>query len=87
MEKNMLEELFTSYTRIMILSKTLPKGSVTYYRKLGRELAVSVSAVKREADDLIAAGILKKTEGRIHANSECSILDELRSIFSKCRLR
>ncbi|NOX71944.1 MAG: MarR family transcriptional regulator [Candidatus Micrarchaeota archaeon] len=86
MEKNILEELFTSYTRIRVLAYILPQGKVTYYRQLSKELGISVSAIKREVDNLVAAGILKKTAGRVHANPDCPVLEELRSIFSKCQL-
>jgi predicted DNA-binding transcriptional regulator len=58
----MLEKLFTSKNRVKILNFFLFEKSESYIREISRNLKVSVSAVKKEVDNLLLTSILKKRE-------------------------
>ena len=52
-------------------------------REIERELKISVSAVKREIDNLMVLSIVKKEHGKYVADERCLFLDSLIDIFIK----
>ncbi len=58
----MLKRLFTSKTRTRILEYLFFQKKETYLREIVRELSLSPNAVKREIDNLIAFGLVKKNK-------------------------
>ena len=81
--KKMLEKLFTSKNRIKILKYFLFEKEESYIREISKELKISVSAVKREVDNLAFIGIIKIKKNRIIVNKNCSFLGDLKNIFIK----
>src|SRR3989338_846283 len=85
----MLEEIIPSKTRRKILSLFLNNVYETYHlRRVGREVAEEINAVKRELDILEKAKILKK-EKRLNKsiytiNTKHLYFDELLKIQAKC---
>lgn len=79
----MLEKLFTSKNRIKILCFLFFQKQDTYLREISKELKVSSSAVKRELDNLILIGLIKKNKNKIELNKKSDILNDLKNIFIK----
>lgn len=79
----MIERLFTSKTRVKILGYLFFYNKETYLREIVRELKLSPSAVKRELNNLLVMGLIKKKKNRIILNESCGIIDELKKIFLK----
>ena len=84
----MLKRLFTSNTRIKLLSTFLANEDQEYYiRELTRKLDEQINSIRRELNNLKKMGFLKsKMKARkkyYFVNTEFIILDELRSIFAK----
>ena len=84
----MLTELFTSKTRIKLLTKLfLNPGVSCYLRELADEFSVSPNAIKTELDSLSSAGYLtKKQNGRsifFRANKKHPFFPEISSIIRK----
>ena len=61
----MLEKLFTSKTRIKILDYLLFHKKETYLREIAKDLKLYPSAVKREIDNLLGLGLIKKQKNKI----------------------
>jgi len=79
----MLEKLFTSKNRVKILEYMFFHKNETYIREISRDLNISVSAVKREIDNLAFLGIIEINKNRITLNKKCNLLEELKNIFIK----
>lgn len=79
----MIERLFTSKTRIKILKFVLFEKDQTHIREISSILALPVSAVKREVDNLLAASIFRKSGNKIEANKSCSFLEDIKNILIK----
>lgn len=79
----MLEKLFTSKARIMILDYLFFHKRETYLREIAKELKLSPSAVKRELDNLLNFGIIKKQKNKIILDESNPFLEDLKRIFLK----
>jgi len=84
----MLDQLFTSKTRIRVLLKLFLNPDVScYIRGLSKEFDMSPNALKGELDGLSGAGYLtKKQSGRsvfFKANTEHPFFPEIHSIVKK----
>jgi len=79
----MIEKLFTSKNRVKLLAFFLFKEKESYIREISRTLHMSVSAVKKEVDNLLFLGILKNDKGMILLNNQCNYLEDLKNIFIK----
>lgn len=84
----MLKRLFTSNTRIKLLTVFLMNQSEEYFiRELTRMLDEQINSVRRELDNLKKMGLLRsKTKNRkkyYYINKNFDFLDELKSIFVK----
>lgn len=84
----MLKGLFTSNTRIKLLTIFLMNSDKEYFiRELTRKLSEQINSVRRELDNLRRLGFLKtKTKLRkkyYYVNKNFIILDELKSIIVK----
>lgn len=84
----MLKRLFTSNTRIKLLTIFLINPSEEYFiRELTRKLDEQINSVRRELDNLKRMGLLKtKTKNRkkyYYLNAEFIFFEELRSIIVK----
>lgn len=84
----MLKQLFTSNTRIKLLTVFLMNIDEEYFiRELTRKLDEQINSVRRELDNLKRVGLLKaRTKNRkkyYHVNKNFILLDELRSIIIK----
>lgn len=84
----MLERLFSSKTRIKLLTVFLLRGDGRFYlRELVKKTGAQLRSVQVELANLTEAGILvKETSGRqtyYHIDERCPIIPELRSIFIK----
>lgn len=79
----MIEKLFTSKTRIKVLEYLFFCRKETYLREIAKELKVSPSAVKKELDNILDLGLIKKQKNKIILNESSPILEELRKIFLK----
>lgn len=79
----MLEKLFTSKTRVKILDYLFFYKEETYLREIAKNLKISPSAVKRELNNLIDLGLIKKQNNKICLNKENSFLEDLKKIFLK----
>jgi predicted transcriptional regulator len=84
----MLKRLFTSNTRIKLLTLFLLKPDEEFFiRELTRKLSEQINSVRRELDNLKKTGFLKsKTKNRkkyYYANKDFIFLEELKSIFLK----
>lgn len=85
---NMLKKLFTSNTRIKLLSTFLMHPDDEFFiRELTRKLKEQINSVRRELDNLKKLGLLKaKNRNRkkyYHLNKDFILHDELRSIILK----
>lgn len=84
----MLKQLFTSNTRIKLLTVFIsnPDGEF-FIRELTRKLDEQINSVRRELDNLKKIGLLKsKTKNRkkyFHINPNFIFFEELRSIIIK----
>ena len=84
----MLKRLFTSNTRIKLLTVFLLNPNAEYFiRELTRKLDEQINSIRRELDNLKKAGILKsRTKNRkkyYYIDKNCQYLEELKSIFVK----
>ncbi|PIR54724.1 hypothetical protein COU74_03150 [Candidatus Peregrinibacteria bacterium CG10_big_fil_rev_8_21_14_0_10_36_19] len=84
----MLKRLFTSNTRIKLLTIFLTNPEEEYFiRELTRRLDEQINSIRRELDNLKKAGLLKtKTKNRkkyYYINTEFILIDELTSMFKK----
>jgi len=79
----MIEKLFTSKIRVILLTYFLFEVGKGHLREISRKLKMPVSGVKREVDNLISLGILVKEGTNIIFNEECNIGEELKSILVK----
>lgn len=84
----MLKRLFTSNTRIKLLSVYLMDDQKEYFiRELTRLLDEQINSVRRELDNLKKMGFLKtrtvKRKKYYFVNQDFIFLEELRSIFFK----
>ncbi|MEK6886876.1 MAG: nucleotidyltransferase domain-containing protein [Nanoarchaeota archaeon] len=79
----MLEKLFTSKSRIKILEYLFFYNEETYLREMAKELKLSPSTTKRELDNLINFGLIRKQGNRITFNKSNPIFDDLKNIFLK----
>lgn len=79
----MIERLFTSKNRVKILEFLLFKKDETYIREISNELKMPVSAVKREIDNLILIGLIKKVNNKIYINEQCNFISDIKNIFIK----
>ena len=84
----MLEQLFSSRTRVKLLSLFLTNPENDYFvRQLTRLLSEQINSIRRELDNLKKVGLLKsRTQNRkkyFRVNKNFIIFDELSSIFSK----
>lgn len=79
----MLERLFTSKVRIKILEYLFFYNKETYLREISAELNLSPSAVKRELDNLLDLGLIKKQKNKIFLDESSPILEDIRKIFLK----
>ncbi len=79
----MLEKLFTSKTRIKMLDYLFFHRKETYLREISKELKLSPSATKRELDNLLDLGLIKKQKNKIILNESNTIIEDLKRIFLK----
>lgn len=79
----MLEKLFTSKARIRILEYLFFCNKETYLREIVKDLKISPSAVKREIDNLLDMGLIKKQKNKIFLDESNNFLDDLKKIFLK----
>ncbi len=84
----MLKKLFTSNTRIKLLTIFLMNsGEEFFIRELTRKLNEQINSVRRELDNLKKMGLLKaKTKNRkkyYHVNTDFIFFEELKSIIFK----
>lgn len=84
----MLKRLFTSNTRIKLLTLFLLKPDEEFFiRELTRKLAEQINSIRRELDNLKRMGFLKtKTKNRkkyYYTNKNFIFLEELKSMFIK----
>lgn len=79
----MLERLFTSKTRIKILDYLFFHSKETYLRAIAKELNLSPSAIKRELDNLLDLGLIRKQKNKIILDESNPILEDLKRIFLK----
>lgn len=84
----MLKKLFTSNTRIKLLTVFLMNTEEEYFiRELTRKLSEQINSVRRELDNLKKLGLLKtRAKNRkkyYHINKDFIFLEELRSIIIK----
>jgi len=79
----MLEKIFTSKTRIKIIGFLLFEKSATHIREISKMLRIPVSSVKREIDNLLSIGVIKKQENKVLLNEKNSIIEDLKNIFIK----
>jgi len=78
-----LEKLFTSRIRVKILEFFFFKKNSAHIRGISKGLGISSGGIKREIDNLILLGILKKKENKIVLDSECNFLEDVKNIFLK----
>ena len=83
----MLESLFTSTTRVLILKELLFSTESIHLRGLARKIGKTPVYVKKELVKLQKAGIVKEEKKAnlllFTINPECPIITELMSIFIK----
>lgn len=84
----MLKRLFTSNTRIKLMTVFLMNPTEEYFiRELTRKLDEQINSIRRELDNLKHIGLLKtRTKNRkkyYYINTKFTIFDELRSIIVK----
>jgi DNA-binding transcriptional ArsR family regulator len=84
----MLKRIFTSNTRIKLLTVFLSNPDEEYFiRELTRKLDEQINSIRRELDNLKQAGILKaRLKNRkkyYYVNKKFLFLEELESIFKK----
>lgn len=84
----MLKRLFTSNTRIKLLTLFLLKPDEEFFiRELTRKLAEQINSIRRELDNLKRVGFLKtKTKNRkkyYYTNKDFMFFEELKSMFVK----
>lgn len=86
--KNMLKELFSSNTRVKLLTIFLSSPDEEFFiRELTRKLEEQINSIRRELNNLKKIGLLKsRSKNRkkyFYVNEDFLIIDELRSIIHK----
>ncbi len=79
----MIEKIITSKTRVKIIGFVLFEKPITFIREISSRLDIPVSAVKREVDNLIAAGFLKNSDKRLKLNQNCIFAEDIKNLFLK----
>ncbi|MBE3089024.1 MAG: winged helix-turn-helix transcriptional regulator, partial [Actinobacteria bacterium] len=84
----MLNELFSSKTRVEILKLFLFNTNNSFYqRQISNLTAQSIRGVQREVDKLNRIGLIERSiqGNRIYykVNKECPIVEDLKNIFFK----
>ena len=79
----MIEKLFTSKNRIKLLTFFLIDKKEGSMREISRQINISVSAVKKEVDNLAYLGILNKSRNNFKENIKCPFIEDLRNILLK----
>jgi len=82
-ERSILESLLTSRVRVKLLSYLLFNKQSVFIRQLSNNLKISPSIVKREMENLLLIGIVKKEDNLFSLDKSCIFLDDLKSIFIK----
>jgi len=82
-ERSILESLFTSKVRVKLLSYLFFNKQSVFIRQLSNTLKISPSIVKRELENLLLVGIVKKEDNLFVLDESCNFLDDLKSIFIK----
>lgn len=85
----MLKELFSSNTRVKLLTTFLSSPDEEFFiRELTRKLSEQINSIRRELNNLKKIGLLKsRSKNRkkyYFVNEEFLIIDELRAIVHKC---
>lgn len=85
----MLKELFSSNTRVKLLTTFLSSPDEEFFiRELTRKLNEQINSIRRELNNLKKIGLLKsRSKNRkkyYFVNEEFLIIDELRAIVHKC---
>ena len=83
MARNVVERLFTSKNRVKILGYLFFKKSSGNIREIARRLKVAPSVVKREVDNLMGIGLVKRDGGKVFLNNECNYVSDLKNILIK----
>lgn len=81
--KRMIDRLFTSSIRTNVLIYFIFMKNKSYLREVARETKISVSAVKREVENLSKCGVLNFNSGEIELNKSCIFLEDLENILIK----
>ena len=83
----MLNNLFTSKTRVLILRELLFSTEKIHLRGLARKINITPIYVKKELANLQNIGIVKQEKlanlTLYNINPDCPVLSELRSLFIK----
>ena len=79
----MIENLFTSKTRVKLLEYFIFRKQKARLREVSRETKIPVSAVSRELNNLTKLNIIKTEDKDFILNGECTFLLELRNILLK----
>tara|TARA_Y100000034_G_C6609187_1_gene265239 strand:- start:44 stop:310 length:267 start_codon:yes stop_codon:yes gene_type:complete len=84
-----LKPLFTSQTRIKILSLLLFTDKTYYLRELSKKINTTPIHVSKELKNLEKINLVTKTRlanlTLYKINKNCKILKELKEIFQKCK--
>jgi DNA-binding transcriptional ArsR family regulator len=82
----LLESLFGSRTRVLVLTRLLRAGE-TWPRQLAREVNCDVYAVQSQLARLASAGVVtSRRQGRMklyRLNPDCPLLPELRALLER----
>lgn len=86
--KNPLEKLFSSKTRVKILTLFLKNPDERYFvRQLTRKLNERINSIRRELDNLSKIGLLKSEKKELKkfyfVDKEFDLLHELKALFIK----
>lgn len=79
----MIEKLFTSKNRVKILGFFYFTKNKSYIREVSNMLKISVSAVKKEMDNLVLLDILEKKDDYYILKENSPIYQELKNILIK----
>jgi predicted nucleotidyltransferase len=82
-ERSILESLLTSRVRVKLLSYLFFNKQSVFIRQLSNTFKISPSIVKREMENLLLVGIVKKENNLFSLDKSCIFLDDLKSIFIK----
>lgn len=79
----MLEKLFTSKNRVKIIRFFLFEKNKSYIREISKLLGIPVSAVKREVENLVFIGLVRKEKNEIILDKRCNFLEDIKNLFIK----